>query len=340
MEYVKLGRAGIKVSRLGLGSSNFGLHPEKPFALDIDRTEAVVARAWELGINFFDSAETYMFGEAERVLGEALRRVNPPREEIVVQTKCGPGSVRFKVNRSGLSRKHLLNAIDESLERLQLDFVDLYTIHRLDGETPFEETCEVLHEIVKSGKARYIGISSAYAWQVERMLGIQERNGWTKFVVMQNQYALNYREEEREMIPLLIDRGMAMTPWGILSAGLLAGNIQRDGTRSTIRAKTDLLRGEKGFVGNTEQDFDIQDKVRAIAEKRGASMAEVGMAWALSKPFIQSCLIGASSPRQIDSSVAALDMVLSAEDIAFLEEGYQPVNVQTIGSMMPVMAAK
>jgi len=142
------------------------------------------------------------------------------------------------------------------------------------------------------------------------------------------------------MIPLLIDRGMAMTPWGVLSAGLLAGNIQRDGTRTTIRAKTDLLRGEKGFIGNSEQDFDIQDKVRAIAEKRGASMAEVGMAWALSKPFIQSCLIGASSPGQIDSSVAALDMVLSAEDIAFLEEGYQPVNVQTIGSMMPVMAAK
>jgi aryl-alcohol dehydrogenase-like predicted oxidoreductase len=335
MQYVRLGRSGLKVSRLCLGTANFGVDPEKPFAMDASKAEPIVARALEQGINFFDTAETYTFGESEKVLGAALKKFVPEREDVVISTKFGPGSQRFKLNRSGMSRKHILNAIDESLDRLQTDYVDIYTIHRLDDDTPFEETCEALDEVVRSGKARYVGASSMFAWQFERMVSLQERYGWAKFVLMQNQYSVNYREEEREMVPLLLDRGIAMTPWGVLSAGLLAGTITRDGQRHTARAKDDLLRGEKGVLINTDQDFDAQDRVRTIAEKYGVSLAQIGMAWALSKPYVTSCLIGASRPKQVDAMVAALSTALTVEDLNYLEANYQPLFPQTIGKALP-----
>jgi aryl-alcohol dehydrogenase-like predicted oxidoreductase len=340
MQYVNLGKSGLKVSNLALGAASFGTGADKSFALGYDEALALVRAALEAGINFFDTAETYTLGNSEAVLGKALKACAVHREDIVLQTKFGPGSKRFRINRSGLSRKHILNSIDESLARLQTDYVDIFSIHRLDGITPFEETLEAMHDVVKSGKARYLGASSMYAWQFERMLSIQERHGWTKFISMQNYYSLVYREEEREMIPLCRDRGIGVTPWGVLSAGLLAGTICRDGTRNTGRARGDLLKGERGAVPATHQDFDIQDNVRAVAQRRGVSMAQVAMAWVLSKPFVSACLIGPSKASQLASCVQAADIRLDPQEIAALEAGYRPVAPQTLDAMVTRQTAE
>jgi len=330
MDYRRLPGTGLEVSRLCLGASNMGVGGDKPYALDEAEVDAVVGRALDVGINFFDTAESYSSGRSEITLGRALKASGVERQDLVISTKVSGGAHEQKRNRSSLSRKHILNAIDESLARLQVDHVDLYTIHRFDRLTPVEETLEALHEVVKSGKARYLGASSMYAWQFEHMLSLQERHGWSRFVLMQNQYSLNYREEEREMVPLCLRRGIGMTPWGMLSAGLLAGDITREGERLTPRAKDDLLRGVNGLIVSTDQDFDIQDKVRRIAEDRGVSMAEIGMAWALSKPYVVSGLIGADKPTHVDGAVNALRLELAPDEVAFLENGYRPIFPQTL----------
>jgi len=330
MDYRYLPNTGLQVSRLCLGTSNYGRGGGKEFALTNDEATEAIGYALRVGINFFDSSESYELGSSEEALGYALKKLGPSREDLVISTKVSGGAHKEKRNRSGLSRKHILNAIDESLVRLQLDYVDLYSIHRFDRNTPVEETLEALHDVVKAGKVRYLGASSMYAWQFEHMLSLQERHGWSRFVAMQNQYSLNYREEEREMVPLCVARSIGMTPWGILCAGLLAGTMTRSGERLTARAETDLLRGKAGRVATTDQDFDIQDKVRRVAERRGATMAEVATAWALSKPYVVSALIGVSRPEQIDGSVTALGLQLTTEEVAFLEADYRPVFPQTL----------
>lgn len=325
MQYTNMGTSGLRVSRLCLGASPFGDPKLRPWALTAEESFPIVRKAIELGVNFFDTAEIYSWGQSEVVLGKALKEFAEHREDVVVATKVAGGSVENKINRSGLSRKHLMNAVDESLSRLQCDYIDLYQIHRWSDETPIEETLEALNDMVRMGKVRYIGASSMYAWQFERALGVQEKNGWTKFISMQNYYNLIYREEEREMIPLCQERGIGLMPWGALSGGLLAGNLTREGAAQTKRAGVDVL---KQMFPPSSQDFDIQDKVREVAARNGISMAQVAVAWVASRPGIQTALFGATKVSQVEDTVAALEIELSTEDVETLEELYKPVTVQ------------
>jgi aryl-alcohol dehydrogenase-like predicted oxidoreductase len=328
MMYTTLGRSGLRVSRIGLGTSGFGTNGERAYAFGFDRAEPIVRRALELGVNFFDSAEQYSAGTSEEVLGQCLKACDVRREDVVVATKVGIVPPRGDVNYAlPLSRKHIMHAVDRSLERLQTDYIDLYQIHRLYPGPPFEETLEALHDCVKAGKVRYLGASSMYAWQLERLLSIQERHYWSKFISIQNYYNLAYREEEREMMPLCLDRSVGILPWGALSAGLLAGNVSRDGTKHTVRAGSDIF---KSMFPPTEQDFDIQDRVREVAVRLGRSMAQIAMAWVLSKAVVSMSLIGATKLSQIDDIVGALDLNLDAQCSSFLEEGYRPIWPQSI----------
>ncbi|MGE0385747.1 MAG: aldo/keto reductase [Gammaproteobacteria bacterium] len=327
MQYVNLGRSGLRVSRLGLGASTFGRVGQRAYAIDFDEALPIVRRAFERGVNLFDTAEYYSLGDSEAVLGRALAELGVHREDLVIATKVGGGTVPGRENGGNLSRKHVLSAVDGSLRRLRTEYIDLYQIHRLVPGTPFEETLEALNDCVRAGKVRYLGASSMYAWQFERLLSIQERNGWARFVSMQNGYNLAYREEEREMMPLCADRGIGVIPWGALSAGLLAGNATRDGARHTRRAGTDLL---KGMYPPTAQDFDIQDRVRETAARRGCSMAQVAIAWVLSKPFVHATLFGATRLAQVDDTLAALDVHLDEAEVRHLEEPYRPVAPQSI----------
>lgn len=319
MQYVRLGQRGMKVSRLCLGMMSYGSSQWRDWVMDEDASRPFVRRALELGINFFDTANMYSLGVSEEVTGRALRDF-ARRDEVVIATKVfypmGDGP-----NQGGLSRKHIMEAIDASLRRLGTDYVDLYQIHRWDPETPIEETLEALHDVVKAGKALYIGASSMYAWQFARALYTADQRGWTRFATMQNHYNLVYREEEREMIPLCIDQGIAVIPWSPLARGFLAGNRTRDRQGETTRSRSDSFAHALYYQ---ENDFETVERVRTLAGQRGVSPAQVALAWILHKPGVTSPIIGATQMRHLEEAVAALDIQLADEELAFLEEPYQP----------------
>jgi aryl-alcohol dehydrogenase (NADP+) len=286
--------------------------------LDEAASRPFIARALEHGINFFDTADMYSRGVSEQVLGRALK--DQRRDRLVIATKAFY-SITDGPNTDGLSRKHLFDAIDGSLQRLGTDYVDLYQIHRFDRDTPIEETLEALHDIVKSGKARYIGASSMFAWQFMKMLAVSDAHGWTRFVSMQNHYNLVYREEEREMLPLCREEGIGVIPWSPLARGFLAGNRRRDDRGETIRARTDDYAQELYFA---DSDFTIAERVVEIAGRRGVKPTQIALAWLLAKPGVTAPIIGASKLPHLDDAVAALAIRLDAEETAFLEAPYQP----------------
>ncbi len=319
MEYIRFGNTGMKVSRLCLGTMTYGMPTERwPWALNEKESRPFIKKALDLGINFFDTADVYSLGVSEEVVGRALKDF-AKRNEIVLATKVfnpmGPGP-----NDQGLSRKHIMSAIDASLKRLGTDYVDLYQIHRWDYETPIEETMEALHDVVKAGKVRYIGASSMFSWQFAKAQYTAELNGWTKFSSMQPHYNLIYREEEREMIPFCIDQKVAIIPWSPLARGLLTGKRSKE-RNETQRAQTDNF-GKSLYAQNS--DFDIVNRLAEVAKKKDFPDAQVALAWMLSKPYITAPIVGASKPGHLEDAVAALSVRLTDEDIKQLEELYQP----------------
>src|SRR3989442_7198064 len=310
MDYVRLGSTGLKVSRICLGTMTYGTSVWRPWVLGEAESRPFLKRALDLGINFFDTADMYSRGMSEEVVGRALKEF-ARRDQVVIATKAfypmGDGP-----NDRGLSRRHLFDAIDGSLRRLGVDYVDLYQIHRFDAETPIEETLEALHDIVKAGKARYIGASSMYAWQFAKMLYVADARGWTRFVSMQNHYNLVYREEEREMLPLCREEGIGVIPWSPLARGFLAGNRRGERRGETVRAQTDEFAHEM-YYG--ENDFTIADRAAVIAERRGVKPTQIALAWLLGKPGVTSPIIGASKLAHLDEAVAALEVRLEPEDI-------------------------
>jgi aryl-alcohol dehydrogenase (NADP+) len=319
MQYVNLGRTGMKVSRLCLGTMTYGTPAWRPWILSEEDSRPFIREALEAGINFFDTANMYSNGASEEVVGRALRDF-ATRENVVIATKVffptGKGQ-----NDKGLGRKHILSAIDASLRRLGTDYVDLYQIHRWDYDTPIEETVEALHDVVKSGKARYVGASSMHAWQFAKALHVAERHGWTRFVSMQNHYNLIYREEEREMIPFCADEGVGLIPWSPLARGFLAGNRTREGWGETLRAKTDDY-GQRLYY--QDSDFEIVERLVQLARKKGVEAIQVALAWLLSKSYVTAPIVGVSKPGQLKSLLGAFQIVLDAEDVRSLEEGYKP----------------
>ncbi len=325
MEYVNLGRTGLRVSRLCLGTMTFGSTEWRPWILPEDAGRPFIRHALDVGINFFDTADMYSRGVSEEIVGRALGDFTT-RDQVVIATKAffpmGDGP-----NDRGLSRKHLFDAIDASLRRLGTDHVDLYQIHRFDPHTPIEETLEALNDIVRAGKARYIGASSMYAWQFARMLQMSERHGWARFVSMQNHYNLVYREEEREMLPLCRAEGIGIIPWSPLARGFLAGNRDRaagpDEKKGgeTLRAKTDEYAQSLYYA---DSDFRVVDRVVEIARGRGVTPAQVALAWILRQPGVTAPIIGVTRVEQLDKAVAALDVTLDDEECQRLEEPYVP----------------
>jgi aryl-alcohol dehydrogenase-like predicted oxidoreductase len=319
MEYVNLGSTGLRVSRVCLGMMSFGNDSERAWVLDEDAAEPIVRAAVEGGITFFDTADTYSGGASEVATGRLLGKLLT-REEVVVATKVfmpmTPGE-----NGGGLSRKHILAAIDASLKRLNMDYVDLYQIHRWDPRTPIEETMQALHEVVRSGKARYIGASSMFAWQFAKAQNVATANGWTRFVSMQPHYNLIYREEEREMIPQCIDQGVGVIPWSPLARGVLAGNRTREGERKTMRADSDSFAD---YLYSQPTDFDVVERVAEVAKERDAPSAQVALAWLLHKPAVTAPIVGATKLGHLEDALAAEQLTLSDEEIARLEEPYAP----------------
>ncbi len=322
MQYVNLGNTGLQVSRICLGMMTYGTSRWRDWILNEEESRPFIQRALELGINFFDTANMYSLGVSEEITGRALRDF-ARRDEVVVATKVF-FPMGDKPNQGGLSRKHIMDAIDASLKRLGMDYVDLYQIHRWDYNTPIEETMEALHDVVKAGKARYIGASSMYAWQFAKAQHVAEMNGWTKFVSMQNHYNLIYREEEREMIPQCIDMGVAVIPWSPLARGFLAGNRTRDKGGETPRSRSDNYAHEMYY---SDADWEIVDRVKQLAQAKGVAPAQIALAWLLHKPGVTSPIIGASKMYQLEQAVAAVEIELADEEIALLEEPYQPRRV-------------
>ena len=322
MKFTRLGSTGLTVSRLCLGCMTYGSSSWRPWILDEDAARPFFKRAVEAGINFFDTADMYSLGVSEEVTGRALRDF-AKRDEVVIATKVffpmtsGP-------NMGGLSRKHIFAAIDASLQRLGVDYVDLYQIHRYDQATPIEETLEALHDVVKSGKARYIGASSMFAWQFAKMLAASDAHGWTRFVSMQPHYNLIYREEEREMLPLCLDQGAGVIPWSPLARGFLAGNRTRDKQGATSRSQTDDYAHQMYYA---DSDFAIVDRVVELAGKRGVTPAQIALAWILNRPGVTAPIVGASKLEQLEQSIAAVEIVLDAEEMSLLEEPYLPHRV-------------
>jgi aryl-alcohol dehydrogenase (NADP+) len=319
MEYVRLGSTGLKISRICLGMMTYGSPEWHPWTLDEATSRPFVKRALDRGVNFFDTADMYSRGVSEEVTGRALKEY-ARRDQIVVATKvCLP--MGEGPNDKGLSRKHLFDGIDASLRRLGMDYVDLYQIHRFDYETPIEETMSALDAIVRSGKARYIGASSMYAWQFAKMLYTADANGWTRFVSMQNHLNLIYREEEREMMPLCLDEGIGLIPYSPMARGFLAGDRRKGGGGETTRATTDKLAA-RFYYGDS--DFVIADRVGELATRRGVSRMQIALAWVLSRPGVAAPIVGASKLRHLDEAIDALSLKLSVEECTFLEELYQP----------------
>jgi aryl-alcohol dehydrogenase-like predicted oxidoreductase len=319
MQYINLGKTGLKVSRLCLGMMTYGTPKWRDWVLDEEQSRPFIRKAVESGVNFFDTADVYSLGVSEEVTGRALREY-AKRDEVVIATKVF-NPMGDKPNQRGNSRKHIMDGIDASLRRLGVEYVDLYQIHRWDKETPIAETMEALHDVVKAGKARYIGASSMYAWQFAKALHTSQQNGWTRFVSMQNHYNLVYREEEREMIPLCQDQGVGVIPWSPLARGFLAGNRTADKGGETARSRSDDFAHRMYYQ---ENDFATLERVKKVAQDHGVSPAQIALAWMLHKPAITAPIIGASKMYQLDEALAALDLKLSAEEVKFLEEPYQP----------------
>jgi aryl-alcohol dehydrogenase (NADP+) len=323
MQYVNLGRTGLKVSRLCLGMMTYGDAAWRAWVLPEDKGRPIIRRAIESGINFFDTADMYSLGVSEEITGRAIRDFSK-RDDAIIATKVfnpmGSGP-----NDRGLSRKHVLASIDNSLRRLGTDYVDLYQIHRWDSETPIEETLSALHDIVRAGKARYIGASSMFAWQFSKALYAADLHGWTRFVSMQNHYNLVYREEEREMIPLCLDQGIGLIPWSPLARGFLAGNRRRSDTSrekaATSRAATDDIAHRLYYE---DSDFRIVDTVVSIANARGLKPAQIALSWLLARPGVAAPIVGASRMEHLEDALGALDVCLSDEHRRALEEPYQP----------------
>jgi aryl-alcohol dehydrogenase-like predicted oxidoreductase len=324
MNYVTLGRTGLQVSRVCLGCMSYG-QAKTPgvlqwhWTLSEEDSRPHIQRALEAGINFFDTANVYSNGESEAVLGRAIRDFTR-RDEVVLATKVW-GPMRQGPNGRGLSRKAILSEVDNSLRRLETDYIDLYIIHRYDYDTPLEETLEALNDVVRSGKVRYLGASSMHAWQFMKAVGIQRANGWATFVSMQNYYNLLYREDEREMLPLCVSEGIGTTPWSPLARGKLARASADDGT--TERAKTDAF-GKTLFAKTTDIDKPVIERTNEIARERGVSPAQVAMAWLLRKPAVTSPIFGATKAHHLEDAVAAVSLTLSDEEIGRLDELYQP----------------
>ena len=319
MDHVRFGRSGLEVSRLCLGCMSYGV-PERgphPWSLGEAESRPFIRRALDLGINFFDTANVYSDGTSEEIVGRALEDF-APRDEIVLATKVH-GRMHKGPNGAGLSRKAILAEIDHSLRRLGTDYVDLYQIHRFDPHTPLEETLEALHDVVKAGKARYIGASSMYAWQFARALHLAERHGWTRFVSMQNYVNLLYREEEREMLPLCRAEGIAVMPWSPMARGRLT----RDWDQGSARAETDAF-GRSLYAKTGDADRKVVEAVAAVAAARGVPRAQVALAWVLQQPGITSPIVGATKLEHLDDAVAALSLRLSPEECATLEAPYVP----------------
>ncbi len=319
MNYTNLGAAGLRVSRICLGMMGFGNDSDRPWVIDEDAAEPIVKAAVEGGVTFFDTADTYSAGASEVATGKLVPKFLT-RDEAVVATKVfmpvTPGE-----NGGGLGRKHILSGIDASLRRLKMDYIDLYQIHRWDPRTPIEETMEALHDVVRAGKARYIGASSMFAWQFAKAQHTAEEHGWTKFVSMQNHYNLIYREEEREMIPLCLDQGVGCIPWSPLARGMLAGTRSRDGERHTTRSSTDSFTD---YLYAQPTDFDVVDAVNEVAAARGVPAAQVGLAWLLAKPGVTAPIVGSTKKKHLKDALAAEELVLSADEIAQLEKPYVP----------------
>ncbi|NIR31469.1 MAG: aldo/keto reductase [Gammaproteobacteria bacterium] len=320
MEYRRLGSTGLKVSRICLGAMTYGTPEWRDWILTEEEGRPFIQRALELGINFFDTADMYSNGVSEEILGRALKDF-ARREEVVVATKVYMPTGESPNDR-GLSRKHIIDAIDASLRRLGTDYVDLYQIHRWDKDTPIEETMEALHDVVKAGKALYIGASTMCAWQFAKAQHVAERNGWTRFATMQPMYNLIYREEEREMLPLCADQGVGVIPWSPLGRGLLAGTKPPGSEGETLRARTDELM-DRWRLGQAA-DHAIIEAVQARAAERGVPPAQVALAWVLSKPVVTAPIVGASKMQHLDDAVGALEIALSEADIERLEAPYVP----------------
>ncbi len=322
MEYVRLGSSGMKVSRVCLGMMSYGDPVNwRDWVLPEADAAPFVRRAAESGITFFDTADVYSLGVSEEITGRLLRRFFSHREDYVLATKVfstmGEGP-----NDRGLSRAHIMASIDASLRRLGTDYVDLYQIHRYDSETPVEETMAALHDVVRSGKVRYIGASSMWAWQFAKAQHTAEAHGWTRFVSMQNHYNLVYREEEREMLPLCADQGVGVLPWSPLARGLLAGNRGRDGQQHTVRARTDP--GNLSFYSYDDADYAIVDRVADIAEAHGVPPAQVALAWLLHQPGVTAPVVGATKSHHLDDAVAATTLALSDTELEQLAAPYRP----------------
>ena len=319
MEYANLGQTGLRVSRICLGMMSFGRSGERSWALEESAAEPIVRRAVEGGITFFDTADVYNGGESEVITGRLLGKLLT-REEAVIATKVH-GQTMPGENGRGLSRKHVLASIDASLARLRLDYVDLYQIHRWDYLTPIEETMEALNDVVRAGKARYIGASSMFAWQFAKAQSVAERNGWARFVSMQGHYNLLYREEEREMIPQCVDQGVGIIPWSPLARGLLAGNRTATGERLTERANTDTFADS---LYEPEVDRPILDRLGEVAANRTAPAAQVALAWVLHKPGVVAPIVGATKVAHLEDALAAEQLKLNDAEIGLLEETYLP----------------
>ncbi|NUU79246.1 aldo/keto reductase [Paenibacillus xylanilyticus] len=322
MEYVKLGHTGLDVSRFCLGCMGFG-DPKKwihQWVLDEEKSRPIIKKALDLGINFFDTANVYSMGTSEEIIGRALKDY-ANRDEIVLATKLH-GRMHQGPNGAGLSRKAIMSEIDKSLKRLGTDYVDLYIIHRWDYNTPIEETMEALHDVVKAGKARYIGASAMYAWQFQKALYAADKNGWTKFVSMQNHLNLMYREEEREMLPLCKEEGIGVTPYSPLASGRLT----RDWSETTLRSETDQIQKSK-YDATADADRLIVERVAALAEKHGVPRIHIALAWLLQKETVSSPIIGATKISHLEGAIGALNMKLTAEEIESLEEPYVPHSI-------------
>ncbi|RAY13482.1 aldo/keto reductase [Actinomadura craniellae] len=318
MEYARLGGSGLKVSRICLGMMGFGSKQWRPWMLDEHEAEPIVRRAADLGVIFFDTADVYSQGVSEEITGRLLAKIFPSRDDYVLATKAN-SPMGQGPNDRGLSRKHLFAAVEASLRRLNTDHIDLFQVHRWDPETPIEETLEALNDLVRSGKIRYLGASSMFAWQFAKAIFTAERHGWAGFVSMQNHYNLVYREEEREMIPFCLDQGIGVLPWSPLARGLLAGTRTREGGQ-TVRARNDTFADRL----YDESDFDVVDVLNTIAGKRRTPSAQIALAWLLGRSGVTAPIIGASRTGHLDDAVAALDVELDADEATRLEAPYRP----------------
>ncbi|HWB61670.1 MAG TPA: aldo/keto reductase [Chthoniobacteraceae bacterium] len=321
MTHTRLGNTGLKVSRLCLGTMTYGSSKWRKWVLDEAESRPFIEKALSVGINFFDTADMYSNGASEEVLGRAIKDMVPDREDVVIATKCYNGTHDKKLNRWGLSRKHIMAACDASLKRLGMDYIDLYQIHRFDYETPMLETLEALHDLVKAGKVRYIGASSMHAWQFAKYLYLADLHGLTRFVTMQDHYNLVYREEEREMLPLCLEEKIGVIPWSPLARGFLAGNRAKAGGGETTRAQSDDFAAHL-YYG--ESDFAVAERNLEVAKRLGVKPMQSALAWVLSNQAVTAPIIGASKPGHIEDAIVALDIHFTPDDKKALEELYQP----------------